>query len=379
MKVLVIPSWYPEGNDRLMGIYHKDYCMAISDKVDVDMLYIYRQSIKHPIKYLFMDKKEIDDEGKYKVYKYKMLDVSKINYKLQMYLYYKKLEKAYIDYVKTNCKPDILHAEVIIPAGYATAKLGKKYNIPVIVTEHSSGFMKYFEGKDEEYSRYVLENAQMSVVSDFMKEEMKKFTNDSKIIPNLVDTSIFNKRKHKRGKTLKLVCVSAFRIGKCIEDLIKALSILINENNMKVHLDLVGEGYLMDYYKEIASELKVDKHITFHGKKSREEISSILANNDIFVVSSRRETFCIPGVEALASGLPIVSTACLGPEEYINKKCGEICNINDPVDMALKIMKVYNKLDKYDVKYIRDRANKYSKESVSNIALKVYKEILKQK
>jgi len=308
-----------------------------------------------------------------------MLDVSKINYKLQMYLYYKKLEKAYIDYVKTNCKPDILHAEVIIPAGYATAKLGKKYNIPVIVTEHSSGFMKYFEGKDEEYSRYVLENAQMSVVSDFMKEEMKKFTNDSKIIPNLVDTSIFNKRKHKRGKTLKLVCVSAFRIGKCIEDLIKALSILINENNMKVHLDLVGEGYLMDYYKEIASELKVDKHITFHGKKSREEISSILANNDIFVVSSRRETFCIPGVEALASGLPIVSTACLGPEEYINKKCGEICNINDPVDMALKIMKVYNKLDKYDVKYIRDRANKYSKESVSNIALKVYKEILKQK
>ena len=32
--------------------------------------------------------------------------------------------------------------------------LGKKYNIPVIVTEHSSGFMKYFEGKDEKYSKY---------------------------------------------------------------------------------------------------------------------------------------------------------------------------------------------------------------------------------
>ena len=44
MKVLVIPSWYPEGNDRLMGIYHKDYCMAISNKIDVDMIYIYRQT-----------------------------------------------------------------------------------------------------------------------------------------------------------------------------------------------------------------------------------------------------------------------------------------------------------------------------------------------
>ena len=150
MNVLVIPSWYPEGNDKLMGIYHKDYCKAISSVVKVDMLYIYRQSIKHPIKYLFMKKYEIDDEKTYKVYKYKMLDFSKISYKLQMYLYYKRLEKAYKEYVKKHNKPDILHAQVIVPAGYAVARLGKKYNIPVIVTEHSSGFMKYFEVKDLE-------------------------------------------------------------------------------------------------------------------------------------------------------------------------------------------------------------------------------------
>ena len=229
MKVLVIPSWYPEGNDRLMGIYHKDYCMAISNKVDVDMIYIYRQSIKHFIKYIFMNKKEIDDEKAYKVYKYKMLDVSKISYKLQMHLYYKKLEKAYKEYIKINNKPDILHAQVIIPAGYAVSRLGKKYNIPVIVTEHSSGFMKYFKAKDKKYSEFVLENSKISAVSEFMKNEINKLTTGCKVIPNSVDISIFNKEKYKRSKTLKLVCVSAFRKGKRIEDIIYALNILINE------------------------------------------------------------------------------------------------------------------------------------------------------
>lgn len=379
MKVLVIPSWYPEGNDKLMGIYHKDYCKAISDNVDVDMLYIYRQSIKYPIKYLFMKKYEIDDEKAYKVYKHKMLDFSKINYDLQMHLYYKKVEKAYKKYIKNHSKPDILHAQVIIPAGYAVAKLGKKYNIPVVVTEHSSGFMKYFEGKDEKYSKYVLENAKMSTVSNYMKKEIDKMTSGCEVLPNLVDTSIYNKKKKKKDKTLRLVCVSAFRVGKCIEDLINAVYILVKEKKIDVHLDLVGDGYLMDYYKTVAKDLGVEDYITFHGKKTRDEISSILSNNDIFVVSSRLETFCIPGVEALASGLPVVSTSCLGPEEYIDEKCGELCKINNPVDMAEKIIKVSMKLDKYDTKYLKQVANRYSGKEISNKALKIYKEMCKNK
>ena len=155
--------------------------------------------------------------------------------------------------------------------------------------------------------------------------------------------------------------------------------ILIKEKKKDVHLDLVGDGYLVDYYKTVARDLGVEDYITFHGKKTRDEISSILSNNDIFVVSSRLETFRIPGVEALASGLPIVSTSCLGPEEYIDEKCGELCKINNPVDMAEKIIKVSKKLDKYDIKYLNQVANRYSGEEISNKALKIYKEMCKNK
>ena len=296
-----------------------------------------------------------------------------------MHIYYKKLEKLYKYYLKNNSKPDILHGQVTIPAGYAVTKLGKKYNIPVIITEHSSGFIEnYFNDKYINYSKYVINNSTYSTVSNIMKERFKKYSNKCEIIPNLVDTDKFKIKRYKRGKTLNLVSICALRNGKGIEYIIKALNILISEKKLKnVHLNIVGDGYLMNYYKETAHELNVDKYITFHGQKTRDEIVDILSKNDILVVGSNYETFCIPGVEALASGLPIVSTKCGGIEEYLDKKCGELCEIKNPKDMADKIEYVYKNLDKYDVNYLRSVSDKFSYKNVSNIAKKIYKDLLK--
>lgn len=376
MKVLVIPSWYPNGTDKLMGIYHKEYTYALTKMgIDVDMLFVYRQRLSNPIKYLFMNKREVDIEKTYKVYKIMMMDIEKISISLFVKNYIKKLDKLYNEYIKTNGKPDILHAEVTFPAGYAVCVLGKKYNIPVVVTEHSSGFIKYFNGKYEKYGKYVLENSKYTTVSDLMRNQIKYLKKDVDLIPNLVDTEFFHKKK-KKHDGLNLVTVSAFRVGKGIEYLIEALSILIDKN-IDVHLNIIGDGYLMNNYKDIATKFNMDNHITFYGQKTKEEISKILPNNDIFVIPSTYESFCIPGVEALASGLPIVSTRCYGPEEYIDNKCGEFCNIKDPKGLANAIIKVYKKLDKYDVEYLRKVADKYSYKKVCTDAIEIYNELLK--
>lgn len=376
MKVLVIPSWYPNGTDKLMGIYHKEYAYALTKMgIDVDMLFVYRQRLSNPIKYLFMDKREIDIEETYKVYKIMMMDIEKININLFVKNYVNKLDKLYKEYIKTNSKPDILHAEVTFPAGYAVCILGKKYNIPVVVTEHSSGFVKYFNGKYEKYGKYVLENSKYTTVSDLMRKQISNLKTDIDLIPNLVDTELFHRKKEKHNG-LNLITVSAFRVGKGIEYLIEAMSMLVNKN-IDVHLNIIGDGYLMGNYKEITTKYGMDKYITYYGQKTKEEISKILPNNDIFVIPSTYESFCIPGVEALASGLPIVSTRCYGPEEYIDNKCGEFCDIKDPKGLADAIIKVSKKLDKYDVKYLRKVADKYSYKKVCTDAINIYKELLK--
>ena len=64
--------------------------------------------------------------------------------------------KSFLEYVKENGKPDILHAQVTLPAGYATCVIGKKYNIPVVITEHASYFKRFFEGRSNTLYRMFL-------------------------------------------------------------------------------------------------------------------------------------------------------------------------------------------------------------------------------
>ena len=377
MNVLVIPSWYPSGKDKLMGIYHKEFCEAlVSKNIKVNMLFIERERLNSPIKYLFMKKEYSIEEKGYKTYVKRMLNVDKISYKWQLKRYVKALDKAFKKYLEKNKKPDIIHAMVSIPAGYAACMIGKKYNIPVIITEHASYFKRFFEGKNKEYGKLILNYATFTTVSNYMAEYMKSNGKDCKVLPNLVDTEIFKKNR-KKIKDLKLITVSALRQGKRIDDIIESLKLLIDKHkNIKAKLTVVGDGFLETYYKNRCHELQMDEYVDFVGRKTKEEISDLLIQHNIFVIASEKETFCIPGIEALASGMPVIATKSLGPEEYIDESCGKLVEVGNPKELAKAIYEVYQKLGKYDVEHLRSIASRYSKEEVANKAIKIYKEIL---
>jgi hypothetical protein len=93
--------------------------------------------------------------------------------------------------------------------------------------------------------------------------------------------------------------------------------------NTDIHQNVAAQSalihYLMDTYKEKVQNLGIMSYVTFHGRKTKEEISELLSLSDIFIIPSNYESFCITGLEALACGLPVVSTKCYGPEEYLKK------------------------------------------------------------
>lgn len=381
MNILVIPSWYPNGSiDKLMGIYHKEYCEALSERenINVNMLYIDRQRLNAPFKYLFMNKKEIINENGYKTYITKMLDVHKISFDWQIKRYTKILESAFKEYLKDNPKPDVLHAEVTIPAGYATCKLGEKYNIPVVVTEHATYYERFFKGNDKKYGDYVLANSYFTTVSNYMKKYINRMGYDCDVLANLVNTDSFVLPR-KKIKGLRLVTVVGLRKVKRVDDIIAALKIIIENKKVKdASLTVVGDGFDRDYFINRCHELKMDKYVKFVGQKNKEEIAQILTQNNIYVMSSEIESFGIPAIEALASGLPVIATKCLGPEEYITNKCGKLISIGNPEEMAEAILNVYNNLEKYDIKELRASANLYSAKSVTDKALKIYNKVTKK-
>ena len=379
MRVLVIPTWYPNGEDKLMGVYHKEFTYALNNYgIKADMLFIDRQRLSNPFKYLFMKKKEIDKETNYNVYIYKLLNLSPISFKLGINRYVKKLDYAFKDYLKHNEKPDLIHAHVTVPAGYAACIIGKKYDIPVIVTEHCGNLERFYKNDSlKKYGNFVLKNSTYSTVSKYMRDIVLKYTNECYIIPNLVDTTPFNNDiVRKRNNVFKLVSVCALREGKRLDIAFKAIKKL-KEQNIKIHLDVIGDGFYENYYKQVCDELNLHKEITFLGRKNKFEISEILKKENALLISSELESFGIPGIEAMASGLPIVSTDCLGPTEYINSKVGVICKVNNVDDMADKIKYLIDHYEKYDNNYIRKEASRYSKEEVIKNTIKLYNKVLK--
>ncbi len=224
MNILVIPSWYPMGRDKLMGIYHKEFCeaLALRDNIKVNMLFLDRQPLSKPFKYMFMNKKEVIKESNYNVYVSRILDFNKINKNLALKHYVTSLEKAFKEYLKNNPKPDIIQAMVSIPAGYGACLLGKKYNIPVVVQEHASYFLDFFKGDLKPFGEYVLNNSYFTTVSSFMAHELENLNGyKADVLPNQVDITKFKYQK-KDHQELRLVIVSAFRKGKHVDHALEA-------------------------------------------------------------------------------------------------------------------------------------------------------------
>lgn len=379
LHVLVIPTWYPKGRDALIGIYHKTFCKVLAEtgKAKVNMLYVDRVGVKQLPQYPFM-KKEYEEacEG-YTMYARRMLSRAKISFKWQTRAYAKAMEKAFLSYVEKEGKPDILHAHVAVPAGYGAALIGKKYGIPVLLTEHA--FSPWAKPESQEFARFVAKNAKITTVSTFLQNMLReKYDTDSEILPNVVDTSVFEKpRALLNDGVYRLLTISALRYGKFVDVTIKALRLLRDRGEIgKFEFTVIGDGQTEDVYKQAAIDLEMTDCVKFVGRKTPAEAAEYLTHADALVIASDFETFGIPALEALAAGVPVVCTRCYGPETFLNDTCAEMCEFRNPEDLARAIKAMYERKGTFDEDALRSVAKAFGSEAIANRAFALYEELL---
>jgi L-malate glycosyltransferase len=133
---------------------------------------------------------------------------------------------------------------------------------------------------------------------------------------------------------------------------------------------------LKNQLKALAIELGLENKVLFYGHANKDEIAELLYNSDLLVLSSKYETFGVVIIEAFSAGIPVVSTACGGPESIIiDKRLGEICSI-DEESMSNSIQKVL--MQNYDSDFIRNFAAKhFSAQALKHNLLKIYNNIVK--
>lgn len=379
LHVLVIPTWYPNGADKLMGQYHKDFCNALSldGRMKANMLFVYRQGLSLAGKYITMKKDFVDNYENIKIYGRKMLDVCRINPDIQMKLYTKALFKAYKIYEKEHGKPDVIHAQVAVPAGYACCKLGEKIGVPVIMTEHATYFERFFHSWEEKYNDYVMKNSLITCVGDFMLDTYKEKGVKAYILPNIVDCKKFDiPHNEATNARFNVVSVGAMRKVKRYDNTMDAIKNLKDEIPY-IHYTIVGDGESEEYFKEHCEKIGMKDYVTFVGRKNHSEIAEIFKDIDTLVVASDIETFGIPAVEALAAGLPVVSTKNFGTEMFLNSETGYLCKVNDVKDLTDAIREMYITKDIFKTERLKEIANSFDGAKVADMAYNYYKQIIK--
>ncbi len=363
---LVIPSWYPTDTQSLNGIFIEKHVRAISTFRNVMVMYVTGDQKQHA------EEKAVSDS--YTSYTYYYAESSSRGFNQLKYIWAQIRAYRYI--VSKYGRPDSLHLHVVFPAGIFVYLLLLCCDIPLIITEHWTGYMD----EDGRYmrlpslARYITRNLfkkskKISVVSAYFKQILVRLqlADDSKIM-TVYNTLNIPKSEYKdeNGKTLR-----ALYIGNLIDEQ-KNISVLINAVGIvakeypSFSLTLVGGGVEIDKFKKMAEEKGLlDKNIFFKGYIANEKLEEIYQAHSFFILTSNFETFNIAAAEAMLSGLPVVSSRCGGPTEFVNEHTGIWIEKNTAQDTATAILKMIGERDKFNSHDIAiETQNKFSDSNI---------------
>jgi N-acetyl-alpha-D-glucosaminyl L-malate synthase BshA len=264
------------------------------------------------------------------------------------------LSSKLVDMVKLY-KIEVLHVHYAIPhayAGYMAKQMLKNegINLPMITTLHGTDitlvgnhpFYKPAVTFSINKSDYVTSVSQ-SLKDDTLK--LFKIKNKIKVIPNFIeldkvvkdpDTPCHRYVMAKENERI-ITHISNFRKVKRIPDIIKIFYNIQKE--MPAKLMMVGDGPEKEKAEVLCMELGIYDKVIFFGNSN--EIDKILCMTDLFLLPSETESFGLAALEAMALGVPVISSNSGGlPEVNFDGVSGYLSNVGNVEEMAANAIKI---------------------------------------
>ncbi|WP_264530687.1 N-acetyl-alpha-D-glucosaminyl L-malate synthase BshA [Flavobacterium sp. N502540] len=264
------------------------------------------------------------------------------------------LSSKLVDMVKLY-KIEVLHVHYAIPhayAGYMAKQMLKNegINLPMITTLHGTDitlvgnhpFYKPAVTFSINKSDYVTSVSQ-SLKDDTLK--LFKIKNKIKVIPNFIELDKVRKdpqapcHRYVMAKEDERIIthISNFRKVKRIPDIIKIFYNIQKEIPSK--LMMVGDGPEKEKAEVLCMELGIYDKVIFFGNSN--EIDKILCFTDLFLLPSETESFGLAALEAMSSGVPVISSNSGGlPEVNFDGFSGYLSNVGNVEEMAANAIKI---------------------------------------
>jgi glycosyltransferase involved in cell wall biosynthesis len=381
MKILIIANGYPNQKDPQWGCFEKDQAVALQNLGhEVAMLYVDRRFRTYWRKIgltRFID----DGIAVFGIFWFPAFSLGKMFPKL--YCRWISLMQGIVfkGMLRHWGKPDIIYAHYLYNIAFAT-ELKEKYGIPLVGIEHWSELTK---SKLSPLQRFWGETAygnadKILAVSESLRSHIKRhFGKDSTVVYDMLGQEFVSTPipKHSLNANFTFVAVGSLVPIKCYDILVEAFKQSgLSQSGCKVVI--VGTGQEHDNLKKQIQRAYLQDSVLLTGRKSKEEIISVLAKSHAFILSSRAETFGVACIEALSQGLPCIATRCGGPEEFINERNGLLVPPNDVDSMAAAMQTMYDNYCLYDCAAIAaETRHRFGPQTIAKQLTEIFEETKK--
>lgn len=388
MKVIFVTRGWPTEADPMSGNYEAVQAKALAQHgVDVTVVFLQRKSLGH-----IFDSRSIrrrDENGIMVLSTMAVMTelpgVGRTKYNpLDLWLCQKAFGRIYEYYRRVKGDADLIHAHLIVNA-YVCHGVLNSYHIPFVITEHWSkmNYPTLNAGLRRLAMAYTWADKVICVSKALAASLKENLGVESLVIHNMVSDRFFEQRTEGTNMLEKHDCIRFISVGslfgrKGFDIIISALCKAKNRN--KCELSIIGSGPEEANLHGLIEANGLQDKVHLLGQKTPDEVSAQIEASDCFILASRRETFGIVYIEAMAKGKPVIATICGGPESFVNETNGILIPTDDVEAAARAIDYMVGNFDKYDGTAIRKYCHdNFSEEAIVKKIIGVYDEILEQR
>ena len=352
LNVLFLTPWYPTKEHVYAGVFVREYAKAVQKYNNVVVLHIgiADQTIPH----CWATQRECDENLNAGIPSYRAVYRCARMRGCSWPRYWSSVLWAAAVLSKEYGPFDLIHAHVF-STGPAALLIGSWYGIPVVISEHFTGFASGILSRSQvRQARRVFRRADAVLpVSHALQRAIEQHGIKAafRVVPNAVNTDLFRFESFSPAPdgTVRLLTVTSFVARKGLVVLFRALS-QASWRDRPWHLDVVGGGSDPEaaQHRQMADDLGLKAHVTFQGSMLKSEVARMMRGADLFVLPSLVETFSVATAEALVSGVPVLVTRCGGPEEFVDERCGMVVPPGDSTALADGLAGMLDRLESCD-------------------------------
>lgn len=255
---------------------------------------------------------------------------------------------------------EVIHAHMLVPDGWAAARVGRELGVPVVATGHRADVLDVpLRGESSRrqvaqaiatIDQIVTVSASIGAATDAVGTPRRPV----RVVPNGADTSVFHPRDRTemrrrlglpQGERI-ISFVGKLEPRKGVDHLVEAMGLLAERPARTPLLVAVGIGPMRQGLEARAAALGIADRIRFVGKVPHDDVALWMAAGDVFVLPSLSEGLPTVVCEAMNVGLPVVATAVDGTPEIVRDgETGLLVAPRDPVALANALARVIENPD----------------------------------